>query len=344
MPPTPAVPSGPPADGIYIAQLVVIMLLAGLLGGGVNFVINRDEDKAFKSLIDAVLAGVAASFLVPLFLHMLKNTLVADAVKNPLLLLVFAGFCLVAAISSRAVIRAVSDKALKLAEEANKKAGEATKQAGAATQKAVVAGTQASTAQQMAIGAAEALENQVAVGLARQADSEPGPRMAGRIEEPAEALEAAIAEYDRLRSQAKGAERFRSMGRVFFRMRDLVPSLGDSEEPLRWLSDKDAPGRRLAAYAYLTERAAEGGSEFALSSLPPLLGALSTTEDQNFGRYWGIVAIRHLIDRVEGEVPAEISEGIRMLASSGDNPPGSDRWFELQRIMNQRGIDPGAAG
>lgn len=116
--------------------VVPIMLLAGALGGLVNkFLLNPLEERALSSL-QHMLVGTAAAFTVPVLLNMISSTLIEN-IKGDLnqpsglnSLLILAGFCLLAAISSRAFIRSLSDRILKdhvLREvtEANKTAKEA---------------------------------------------------------------------------------------------------------------------------------------------------------------------------------------------------------------------------
>ena len=72
---------------------------------------------------------MAASFLVPLFLNMISSNLI-DVIKSGdnSKLLILLGFCLVAAISSTAFIRTISDRVLTEAKQAKVAAQEATAQ------------------------------------------------------------------------------------------------------------------------------------------------------------------------------------------------------------------------
>ncbi|HEX8243697.1 MAG TPA: YEATS-associated helix-containing protein [Longimicrobium sp.] len=121
---------------LRIAILLGVMALAGVLGGAINFTLI-DADNPRRRWATSLLAGLGASFLVPLFLNTVKSTLVDNFLTSgdgtPTgNLLIIAGFCLVAAISSRAFIQTVSDRVLRLAEEANAKAGAANETAAAA--------------------------------------------------------------------------------------------------------------------------------------------------------------------------------------------------------------------
>lgn len=83
--------------------------------------------------------GITATFIVPLFLSMAKSDLVSnilndgpaasDSTASSSDVFVFAGFCLVAAISSRTFIQSISDRILREAREARKTAEAAQVQA-----------------------------------------------------------------------------------------------------------------------------------------------------------------------------------------------------------------------
>ena len=130
-----------------IAILLGVIVLAGVLGGAINFTLI-DADNPRRRWATSLLAGLGASFLVPLFLNTVKSTLVDNFLTGgegtPTgNLLIIAGFCLVAAISSRAFIQTVSDRVLRLAEEANAKASAATETAAAAHDQAEQARSEA---------------------------------------------------------------------------------------------------------------------------------------------------------------------------------------------------------
>ena len=106
--------------------VVAIMLGAGILGGFVNFCLTNPDDTPSPNIARSLVVGTAASLLVPLFLNMISSDLVSqikdgDVTKSFILL----GFCLVAAISSTAFIRTLSDKVLDQAKQATKRAREA---------------------------------------------------------------------------------------------------------------------------------------------------------------------------------------------------------------------------
>lgn len=114
--------------------LVIIMIVAGLFGGLINFYLTTGEpiagepateNNSKNSLNKSLAIGVGASFLVPLFLNMISSNLLELSKQDASKLLVFGGFCLIASISSRAFITSISDRILNLAKTANQTANEA---------------------------------------------------------------------------------------------------------------------------------------------------------------------------------------------------------------------------
>ena len=102
---------------------VLIMVSAGLLGGVINFYLN-DDPESKHTVGNHMVIGIGASLLVPLFLNMISSKLMKEASSNPGLLLVFLGFCLIAAISSKAFISTISDRILNQAKEARRATAE----------------------------------------------------------------------------------------------------------------------------------------------------------------------------------------------------------------------------
>ncbi len=100
--------------------LLAIMLLAGGFGGIVNHLLDKRSNRDAHSLTRSLFSGIAASLLVPLFLNMISSTLLAQSANDDEKLFVFSGFCLIAAISSSAFIRRLSDKVLQDVEELRK--------------------------------------------------------------------------------------------------------------------------------------------------------------------------------------------------------------------------------
>ena len=111
--------------------IVPVMLLAGIVGGLINFFIADPTTEAPLAWWKHLVIGVGASFTVPVFLNMISSTLiseitgeVADA-KVVAKLLVLSGFCLLAAVSSRAFLRSLSERVLQEVKTAKIQAEEA---------------------------------------------------------------------------------------------------------------------------------------------------------------------------------------------------------------------------
>ena len=100
----------------HIGFLVGIMLVAGLAGGATNYVRREPDDDEAHPLAKALLMGVSAAFLVPLFLNMISSEIPGE--KSGPSYLIFLGFCLVASLSSRAFIESVSQRVIQAAERA----------------------------------------------------------------------------------------------------------------------------------------------------------------------------------------------------------------------------------
>jgi len=120
----------------FISTLVFIMLLAGAVGGLINHFLIQEINPEYKfAWVKNVLVGIGASFLVPLFLNMISSNLIESIRGNdksegsPANYFVFAGFCLIAAISSRAFIKTISDKLLTEVKEAKAEAKAAKEEA-----------------------------------------------------------------------------------------------------------------------------------------------------------------------------------------------------------------------
>ena len=117
--------------GIDWFGLILIMLVAGVAGGTVNFSMQRSEHEGWSLWLQSIAVGCGASFLMPLFL----NTISSELVKNILNdsgpnssradVFIFFGFCLLAAISSKAFIQTLTDKVLKETRETKKELEEA---------------------------------------------------------------------------------------------------------------------------------------------------------------------------------------------------------------------------
>lgn len=118
----------------FFGLVISVIVLTGWIGGYLNYLFNKKDDPEDPGLSRNLFLGVCAAALVPLFLEVIGSHLVQDmngAGKEPdySKLLVFIGFCLVAAMYGKKFIQTVSDSVLRKAERAEKVAHEANKKA-----------------------------------------------------------------------------------------------------------------------------------------------------------------------------------------------------------------------
>jgi hypothetical protein len=108
-------------DTVYMLTIFGIMLFCGLLGGLANWIlqeqynkhgIDRKTQSGLSLLGGYLVLGVVASFVIPLFLNMISSNLLFDARTDPNKWLVFAGFCLLAAVFSRSFLQGMYGKVM----------------------------------------------------------------------------------------------------------------------------------------------------------------------------------------------------------------------------------------
>jgi hypothetical protein len=109
---------------IHLSILIAIIILVGAFGGLLNYLFNFDtaENDQKKNVIifKYILLGIGAALLVPVFLKMISSNLASSKDNNDYL--IFAGFCLIAAIFSRRFITTIGEKILESAKKAEKSA------------------------------------------------------------------------------------------------------------------------------------------------------------------------------------------------------------------------------
>lgn len=102
-----------PGGGVdtHMLLILVIMLVAGALGGVANyFLADRPPDSGRRDLSKYVVLGVIAALTVPLFLNMMSSTLLEGARTKPVDFFVFAGFCLLYVIAARRLMENVAQR------------------------------------------------------------------------------------------------------------------------------------------------------------------------------------------------------------------------------------------
>ncbi len=94
----------------HIIILALVMLVAGVFGGLINFYQINQNINDRGSLPRCIVIGVGASFLVPVILDLVNSKLIFEVQGDPSRLLIFAGLCLIAALAARVLIINMSDR------------------------------------------------------------------------------------------------------------------------------------------------------------------------------------------------------------------------------------------
>lgn len=106
----------------HMVILAGVMLLSGVFGGLINYYQMSQQATDPESLPRCLVIGVGAAFLVPVILHLINSDLVVEIQGDSSRLLIYSGYCLIAAIASRLVISNLSDKILREASMARMQA------------------------------------------------------------------------------------------------------------------------------------------------------------------------------------------------------------------------------
>lgn len=108
----------------------VTILLSGVGGGLARFVQMRVVAPRDTNWLACAVMGVAAAFLVPLFLNTISSSLITDTRDQPEKFFVLIGFCIAAAFFAQQFMDSVGRKALQMSQEAKAlaKAAESTAQ------------------------------------------------------------------------------------------------------------------------------------------------------------------------------------------------------------------------
>lgn len=99
--------------GNHIFILAAIMLVSGIFGGLINYYQMNQNTSDSGSLPRCIVIGMGASFLVPVILDFVNSDLILEIQGDPSRLLIYTGFCLIAAIAARVVIVNTSDRILR---------------------------------------------------------------------------------------------------------------------------------------------------------------------------------------------------------------------------------------
>lgn len=102
----------------FVIILTLVMLIAGVFGGLINFYLLNQNNKDTTAMLRCVVVGVGAAFLVPVALDLVGSSIVAQSQNDPGQLLIYTGLCLIAAIASRLVVTNKLDRTLLAADAA----------------------------------------------------------------------------------------------------------------------------------------------------------------------------------------------------------------------------------
>lgn len=108
----------------HIIILALIMVVGGVVGGCGSYLATDVSPDEQRPLVKRVALGIAAALVVPLFLNMISSSILANSEQAPTNYLVFGGFCIVAAFSSKAFLTSVSKKLLDRVETVEQKQAE----------------------------------------------------------------------------------------------------------------------------------------------------------------------------------------------------------------------------
>lgn len=83
----------------FLFLLLLIMVASGILAGLMNYFLTENQKPpVWKAVLGYCLLGITGALIVPLFLNIISNNLLATAQKYPVNLFVFNGICLVFAV------------------------------------------------------------------------------------------------------------------------------------------------------------------------------------------------------------------------------------------------------
>jgi hypothetical protein len=185
-----------------------------------------------------------------------------------------------------------------------------------------------------ATGAAQSAERKADLavsGLTAQATGQPDRGVESVPEQRMAELSQA---YEDIRSkQTAGPTRTQAMTEVIRKMIELAGSLTNFDVDAKLRST--ARGQRLAAYAYLYAKPNP-------THLAELVQSVTVLEDKPFGQYWGLQAIGLNVGDLKGRsVPEPVVRDL--VAYAKRIPGGTDRDYELRRILSRLGLSPETA-
>ena len=115
----------PGALDSYMLLILVIMIVAGILGGIANFYLSdRHGDNPRNDWGKYLVLGVIAALTVPLFLNMISSNLLEAPRTRPVDFFVFAGFCLLYVVASRRLVEDMVNRLFRQMEQVKREMGQ----------------------------------------------------------------------------------------------------------------------------------------------------------------------------------------------------------------------------
>lgn len=115
-------------DG-YMLVILLIMIVAGLLGGLANyFLSDRQAEFGRRDWVKFATLGVIAALTVPLFLNMISSNLLEAARTRPVDFFVFAGFCLIYVVASRRLFENAANRLFMQVDQIKREMGQIKQQ------------------------------------------------------------------------------------------------------------------------------------------------------------------------------------------------------------------------
>jgi len=180
-----------------------------------------------------------------------------------------------------------------------------------------------------ATGAAQSAERKADLAVSGLTTVVSGQRELGMERAPEERLAKLAETYEDVRNkQTAGPMRTQAMTDVVRKMIELASSLPNLDVASRLRST--ASGQRLAAYAFLYAKPNP-------TCLAELVLSVTTLENKPFGQYWGLQAISLNVGDIDAKsVPDSVARDL--IAYSTRVPSGTDRDYELRRILSRIGL------
>lgn len=111
-------------DPIFRGWWVVffVIVFSGAMGGFARYQWDKNEENSrVESWFHFVVMGIAAAFLVPLFLNTISSSLIKETETDPSKFFILIGFCIAASMYAKKFIGSVAEKTLEELKAENKK-------------------------------------------------------------------------------------------------------------------------------------------------------------------------------------------------------------------------------